>query len=273
LPRTAPLEEVVQPESQSFDNGGDMRRLAQRAVRIVWRLPGSRLAALTGSIATGHADLASDIDISLFGLKLADARVRRSLIAAMSDAPDDITQLTAETHAADAFWLDGRLADVRYFLISEARRLIADPVPRSQADYELLTRLSTADILVDYEFRGPNLTRDLQQATRRARDERMARASDHFRQAAGRLEASVEPPDIFCATVEAVLALFRLLAARNDRWILFPKWTAVWLEGLETVPPEFHARLSDVALLPFHRKNVQSKLDTLRAIAGEITGI
>jgi hypothetical protein len=244
---------------------------------IVWRLPGSRLAALTGSVAAGYADVTSDIDISLFGLKLPEADVRRSLIAATSSAPDDITQLTAKTHAADAFWLaedtDGQrlyLVDVHYFLLEEAQRLIEHPVPTSRPDEELLAALSTADVLVDYESRGPDLLSDLRQATRQARPQRMASALTELEQSLARLEGSTHGSGMFYATTDAILALFQLLAARNDRWIVFPKRTVAWLSGLEHVPRDLHERLSPVALLPFRSENLAVKLETLRTLESEI---
>jgi hypothetical protein len=257
-----------------------LRHLAQRAVRIVWRLPGSRLAVLTGSVATGYADLTSDIDISLFGVKLAPVDVRRSLIAATSSAPTDITQFTQKTYASDAFWLQDRAAggglhliDVRYFLIEEAQRLIAHPFPQSLAEHELLAHLSTADVLVDYEFRGPELIRDLQRATREARSERLARASADLHRALDRLQIVSESTTIFYATTDAILAFFQLLAARNDRWILFPKWSAAWLSGLEYVPADVHRRLSAVALLPSRPEHVADKLETLRALESEVMAL
>ncbi len=276
LPRIAEFE----TEPESFDarvrGQADLRRTARRAVRIVWRLPGSRLAALTGSVAAGYADLTSDIDISLFGLKLAEADVRRSLIAATSSAPDDITQMTRKTYAADAFWLADdspngglHLVDVRYFLIGEAQRLIEYPVPESKADEELLAALSTAEVLVDYEFRGPDLLNDLRQATRQARRERMARASADADRALADLQASSDSLRMFYGTTDAILALFQLLAARNDRWIVFPKRTAAWLDGLEHAPVDLHERLSAAALLPFRLENLSVKLETLRALEGE----
>jgi hypothetical protein len=277
LSRTADLKTT--PGSLNTPIGGhaDLMRTARRAVRIVWRLPGSRLAALTGSVASGYADLTSDIDISLFGLKLPEARLRRSLIAATSSAPDDITQLSKKTYAADAFWLTGGLPngdlvliDVHYFLIQDAQRLIEHPVPESRADEELLADLSTADILVDYEFRGPDLLNDLQQATRRARAERMARASASLNQALDQLQGSSDTVSMFYATTDAILALFQLLAARNDRWIVVPKRTPAWLKGLEHVPSDLHGRLGPVALLPFYRENLAAKLDTLHVLESEI---
>ncbi len=267
LARVADLESGAEMNESA---PADLLQLARRAVRIVWRLPGSRLAALTGSVAAGYADLSSDIDIALFGLKLPDAAVRRSLIAATSDAPNDIAQLTYKSHAADVFWLQNRLVDVRYFLIGEAERLIAHPAPQSPADYELLAHLSTADVLVDYEFRGPDLVRNLQKATRQARPERMARASARLEQALARLETAHATPLVFYATVEAVLAFFQLLAAHNDRWIVFPKWTPVWLAGLEHVPAEAHPRLSAIALLPSTPEHTPAKLHTLRALTDEL---
>jgi hypothetical protein len=217
LPKIAALE-PLRPYS-SDKPSKDLLPLARRAVRIVWRLPGSRLAAVSGSVAAGYADLSSDIDISLFGLKLPQAQVRRSLIAATSDAPDDITQLSSKTYASDTFWLNGRspqkdsnLINVRYFLIAEALRLFEHPAPQSQFDQELLAHLSTARVLVDYESRGPDLLDGLQRATRRARPERMARASARLEQALTRLQGSDDSP--------AILALFQLLAARNDQWIV-----------------------------------------------------
>jgi predicted nucleotidyltransferase len=250
-------------------NQVNLMRLARRAVRIVWRLPGSRLATLAGSVAAGYADLTSDIDIGLFGLKLPEARVRRSLIAATSDAAGDITQVSQKNYAEDTFWLEGRLTDVRYFLIEEARRLIEHPVPESRADHELLAHLSTAKVLVDYEFRGPDLLLDLQRATQQARPKRITRASAELDQALARLAVARDGPAVFYATVEAILALFQLLAAHNDRWIVFPKWTAAWLDGLEHVPADVHQRLSAIALLPFHPENIAAKAETLRALADE----
>jgi hypothetical protein len=265
------------PEMAAADQA-DLRRTAQRAVRIVWRLPGSRLATLTGSVASGYADVTSDIDISLFGLKLPKEDVRRSLIAATASAPKDITQLTKKTHAADAFWLEGTsagsrpyLIDVRYFLIEEAQRLIQDPVPKSRADEELLADLSTAEVLVDYEFRGPDLLQSLQQATRRARADRSARGSAEIQRALADLAAGRDSAAMFYATTSAILALFQLLAARNDRWIVLPKRTADWLSDLEQVPPDLHQRLSSVALLPFFPENRSAKLETLKALEREIS--
>jgi len=280
LPRIAALE--AEPESLPVIGAerADLQQIARRAVRIVWRLPGSRLAALTGSAALGYADLISDIDISLFGLKLPKTDVRRSLIAATSDEPDDITQLTQERYAVDTFWLkdhspggNAHLIDTHYFLIEDAQRLIKRPVPESRADVELLAHLSTAQILVDYESRGPDLLQDLHRATRQARSERMARASASLDQALAYLRASSHSPDIFYATTQAVLALLQLLAARNDRWILFPKWTSAWLDDLEVAPDDFHTRLSSVALLPFRQENVAAKLETLRVLKSEIKAL
>jgi len=270
LARVANFESGAEIAALAESEPADLLRLARRAVRIVWRLPGSRLATLTGSVAAGYADLTSDIDIALFGLKLPDATVRRSLVAATSDAPNDITQLTHKTHAADVFWLQNRLVDVRYFLIEEAERLIAHPAPHSPADFELLAHLSTADVLVDYEFRGPDLLRNLQKATRQARPERVAWASIRLEQALTQLKVARDVPPIFYATVEAILALFQLLAAHNDRWIVFPKWTPVWLAGLEHVPAEAHARLSAIALLPSTPEHTPAKLHTLRALTNEL---
>ncbi len=280
LPWVADLEAPAEPRPALAGDPADLRRVAQRAVRIVWRLPGSRLAALTGSVANGTADLTPDIDISLFGLKLPEASVRRSLIAATSGIPDDITQLTQARQAADLFWLNDRspserrwLIGVRYFLIEDARRLIERPVPESAADEQLLVHLSAADILVDYELRGPDLVNDLRQATRQARSERVARASDRLDQALAWLKTRGDSPGAFYATVEAILALFQLLAARNDRWIVFPRWTAAWLDGLEHVPADAHQRLSSVALSPFHPENVALKLETMRDLAEEIKAL
>jgi hypothetical protein len=277
LPRVADLK--IAPESPEMSAGDEaaLRRIAQRAVRIVWRLPGSRLAALTGSVAAGCADLTSDIDICLFGLKLPESGVRRSLIAATSSLPDDITQLTTKTHATDAFWLkegtanrNQHLIDVRYFLLDEAQRLIERPVPESRADTELLAALSTADILVDYECRGPDLLADLQQSTQQARSQRLTRAAADVDQALARLETSDHAHSMFYATTDAIMALFQLLAARNDRWIVFPKRTVAWLEGLEHAPAGLHERLSPVALLPFRPEKRAAKLETLRTLGNEI---
>lgn len=279
LPQIAALEPYAPGDDQGWLPGErmDLMPLARRAVRIVWRLPGSRLAALSGSVAAGNADLTSAVDISLFGLKLPDAKVRRSLIAATSDAPHDITQTSRQTYASDIFWLDGRssaqdprLIYVRYFLIEEARRLIEHPAPQSQADEELLAHLSTADVLVDYELRGPDLLDDLQRATRQAQPERMARASGWLNQALTRLQDSRDGSTILYDTVSAILALFQLLAARNDRWIAIPKWTAAWLDGLEHAPADTYQRLNAVALLPFHLENVPARVKALRALADEI---
>lgn len=279
LPKIAPLESPAPGGEQKNlpEAHLDLRPLARRAVRIVWRLPGSRLAALSGAVAASYADLTSDIDISLFGLKLPDTQVRRSLIAATSDAPDDITQLSHKTYASDMFWLnsrspdeDLRLINVRYFLIEEARRLIENPVPQSRADEELLAHLSTADVLVDYEFRGPDLLLDLQRATRQARSERMARASAQLDQALTHLQGSDDSPAILYGTADAILALFQLLAARNDRWITMPKWTAAWLDSLEHAPDDAHQRLSAIALLPSRPENVPTRVQTLRALASEV---
>jgi hypothetical protein len=276
LPWIADLETPTEPPPAPAGDLADWRRTAQQAVRIVWRLPGSRLAALTGSVAASYADLTSEIDVSLFGLKLPAADVRRSLIAATSARPDDITQLTQRGYAADVFWLNGRGADgnryqitVRYFLIAEARRLIEHPLPESKLEEELLAHLSTAEVLVDYELRGPDLLRDLQHATRRARPERVARAANDLDQALASLERSGDSPGIFYGTVEAIRALFQLLAARNDRWIIFPKWTAAWLDSLEHVPGDLYERLSAVALLPCRVENLAVKLETLAALAQE----
>jgi hypothetical protein len=277
LPRVADPETTLESPDTAVGDQADMRRTARKAVRIVWRLPGSRLAALTGSVAAGCADVTSDIDISLFGLKLPEADVRRSLIAATSSAPDDITQLTEKTHAADVFWLaedtGGQrlyLVDVRYFLLEEAQRLIEHPVPASRPDEELLAALSTADVLVDYESRGPDLLSDLRQATRQARPQRMASALTELEQSLARLEGSTHSSGMFYATTDAILALFQLLAARNDRWIVFPKRTVAWLSGLEHVPRDLHERLSPVALLPFRSENLAVKLETLRTLESEI---
>jgi len=277
LSRIADLEPRPELAPATGAEQADFQRIARRAVRIVWRLPGSRLAALTGSVDLGYADLISDIDVSLFGLKLPKADVRRSLIAATSDVPDDITQLTQERYAADTFWLKDRppggnsyLINVRYFLIEDAQRLIEHPVPESRADEELLAHLSTAQILVDYESRGPDLLQNVQKATRQARFERMARASASLDQALSDLQVSSAAPDIFYATTQAILALLQLLAARNDRWIVFPKWTSAWFNDLQVAPNDVHERLSKVALLPFRQENVVAKLETLRALRNDI---
>jgi hypothetical protein len=280
LPRIADLKIRREPRDVPLADQADLRRIAQQAVRIVWRLPGSRLATLTGSVAAGYADLTSDIDITLFGLGLPKADVRRSLIAATSSAPKDITQLTGKTYAADAFWLKAGpstsrpyLIDVRYFLIEEAQRLIEHPVPESPADEELLSDLSTADVLVDYEFRGPDLLHDLQQSTRRARSDRLARESAGVERAIADLKVSGDSASMFYATTDGVLALFRLLAARNDRWIVCPKRTLAWLEGLEHVPAYLHHRLSSAAMLPFRQENLSAKLETLRTLGNEIKAL
>jgi predicted nucleotidyltransferase len=270
LPRIAALDTATAPSAPAASPPGELRRIAQRAIRIVWRLPGSRLAALTGSVAAGYADLHSDVDISLLGLKFADPDVRRSLIAATSDAPEDITQRTTATYAADAFWLEDRLVDVRYFLLEHARRLIAEPVPQSREDYELLARLSNADILVDYEFRGPDLVRDLQRATRRSRSDRVARTAAQLEVAIQRLGESHDTPAIFYTSVEAILSLFQLLAARNDRWIVLPKRTPDWLGGLTYAPADIYERLRQVALLPCGPENVPDKVKGLRDLADEV---
>ncbi len=283
LPVVAWLPKIAALEPQRQDSpkpSTDPLPLARRAVRIVWRLPGSRLAAFSGSVAAGHADLSSDIDISLFGLKLPQAPVRRSLIAATSDAPDDITQTSSKTYASDAFWLnarapqkDLRLINVHYFLIEEALRLFEHPAPQSQFEQELLAHLSTANVLVDYESRGPDLLDGLQRATCRARPERMARASAQLGQALARLQGSDDSPTIFDNSVAALLALFQLLAARNDQWIVIPKWTAAWLDDLEHAPVDAHQRLSFIALLPAHPSTITDRARALRALADEISAL
>jgi len=277
LAKVADLESASEPALMPDGDPADLKEIARRAVRIVWRLPGSRLAAVSGSVALGYADLTSDIDISLFGLKLPDPDVRRSLIAATAGVPDDITQLTTKSHAVDVFWLrdrspDGNLrqVDVRYFLIDEAKRLIENPVPESQADCDLLTRLSTSEFLVDYESRGPDLLRDLKHATQLARAERTAQASADFDRALAHLRASGDNgANSFYATTDAVLALFQLLAARNDRWIYCPKRAAAWIEDLEHAPADAHQRISAVALLPSRAENISSKFETLAELAQE----
>jgi hypothetical protein len=276
LPWIADLGTPAIPSPSPAEDAVDWRRIAQQAVRIVWRLPGSRLAALTGSVAAGYADLVSEIDVGLFGLKLPQADVRRSLIAATSALPGDITQLTQDRYAADIFWLEDRgpggdryQITVRYFLITEAQRLIEHPVPESRMEEELLAHLSTAQVLVDYELRGPDLLRDLRQATQRARPERVARAASCLDQALAQLQAGRDSADFFYGTVEALLGLFHLLAARNDRWIIFPKSTSAWLDSLPHGPVDIHERLSAVALLPFRPENLAVKLETLSALAQE----
>ena len=277
LAKVADLEIVSEPAKVPDGDWADLKEIARRAVRIVWRLPGSRLAAVSGSVALGYADLTSDIDITLFGLKLPDPDVRRSLIAATAVVPDDITQLTTKSYAVDVFWLrdrspDGKLRqiDVRYFLIDEAKRLIKHPVPESQADCELLTHLSTAEFLVDYESRGPDLLQDLRHATRLARPERLAKASADFDRAMAHLQTSGDHvPSSFYATTDAILALFQLLAARNDRWIFCPKRTEAWLEDLEHASADAHQRISAVALLPFRAENISYRFETLTKLAQE----
>ncbi len=78
---------------------------------------------------------------------------------------------------------------------------------------------------------------------------------------------------MFYATTSAILALFQLLAARNDRWIVLPKRTAEWLSDLEQVPLDLHQRLSSAALLPFLPENRRAKLETLHALQREIDGL
>lgn len=280
FPQIADLDTTRESLDAPVADQADLRRIAQQAVRIVWRLPGSRLATLTGSVAAGYADLTSDVDVRLFGLKLPKVDVRRSLIAATSSLPEDITQLTKKTYAADAFWLKDDLSksrpyliDVRYFLIEEAQRLIEHPVPGSRADEELLADLSNADVLVDYESRGPDLLHELQQATQQARADRLARASADIERALADLKASGDSASMFYATTDAILALFQLLAARNDRWIVFPKRTAAWLDGLKHVPADLHQRLSPAALLPFRPENLPAKLETLRTLGSEIRAL
>jgi hypothetical protein len=277
LPKTADLKIASEPIEMIYSDRADLKEIARRAVRIVWRLPGARLAAVSDPVPLGYTDLTADIAISLFGLKLPDPAVRRSLIAATAGLADDITQLTRESYAADIFWLrdrspDGNLrqVDVRYFSIDEARRLTEHPVPASQTDWELLMRLSTSEFLVDYESRGPDLLHDLQQATRRARPERLAKASADFDRAMMDLNASGDDvPRNFYAATDAILALFQLLAARNDRWILYPTSTAAWFDSLEHAPVDAHQRISAIALLPFHAKNNHNRSETLSALAQE----
>jgi hypothetical protein len=129
--------------------------------------------------------------------------------------------------------------------------------------------LSNADILVDYQFLGPDLIRDLQRATRHSRSDRMARAAAQLEGAVQRLGESRDTPAIFNGTVEAILSLFQLLAARNDRWIVLPKRTPDWLGGLTFTPADIYERLRQVALLPCAPENVLAKLEALRDLADE----
>jgi hypothetical protein len=155
-------------------------------------------------------------------------------------------------------------------LIDEALRLIENPVPESRADWELLSCLSTAEFLVDYELRGPDLLHDLQRATRLARPERMAKAAVDIDQALTRLKASADDgPRSFYATTDAILTLFQLLAARNDRWLICPKDTAVWFDNLEHAPADAHQRISSIALLPFRAEHTPSRLQTLTELTQE----
>jgi hypothetical protein len=277
LPKTADLKIGSEPVRVAHDDQADLKEIARRAVRIVWRLPGSRLAAMSDPTPHGYTDLTADIAISLFGLKLPDPAVRRSLIAATADLADDITQLTRESYAADIFWLQDRLSgenlrqvDVRYFSIDEASRLAEHPLPVSQTDWELLIRLSTAEFLVDYELRGPDLLRDLQQSTRRVRPERLAKASADFDRAITDLRASGDDvPRNFYAATDAILALLQLFAARNDRWIHCPRSTSAWFGSLDHAPMDAHQRMSAIALLPFRAENNHSRSETLAALAQE----
>lgn len=277
LSKTADLKIGSEPIGVTHSDQADLKEIARRAVRIVWRLPGARLAAVSDPAPHGYADLTAEVAISLFGLKLPDPAVRRSLIAATADLADDITQLTRESYAADIFWLRDRSSgrnlrqvDVRYFSIDEASRLAEHPVPASQTDWELVIRLSTAEFLVDYELRGPDLLHDLQQSTRRVRPERLDKASADFDRAITDLRASGDDvPRNFYAATDAILALFQLLAARNDRWIHCPRSTPAWFDSLEHAPMDAQQRMTAIALLPFRAENNHSRSETLATLARE----
>jgi hypothetical protein len=92
-------------------------------------------------------------------------------------------------------------------------------------------------------------------------------------QALARLQGSADSLAVFDNSVTALLALFQLLAARNDQWIVIPKWTATWLDKLEHAPDDAHQRLSAIALLPAHPENVPERVRALRALADEISAL
>ncbi len=269
-------DQVPQPQVEGLDplepDLGRTMSLARQAVRIVWRLPGGHMSALTGSVAAGWADRTSDVDIVVYGDHLADETVRRSLIGATSDSDQDVSTLTYKRQARDRFWLDGRLIDVRYFLLEDVKRLVEYPVTRSPQDKEILAQVDNLESLYDPTFLMVNVLapKDLERAAKRAREERLGLAGARLDQALSRLSDSGQPdPTLLYGTVTVILGLFNLLAARNDRWLAFPRWTANWLDQLGVAPAETHARLTDVVTTPFRPNYAAAKVKALRALVAE----
>jgi len=266
------VEELValEPDSSQTMN------LARRAVRIVWRLPGGWMTALTGSGAAGMADQSSDVDIVVYSDQLADEAVRRSLVGATSDGHQDATHLTQKRYARDVFWLDGRMIDVRYYLLEDLKRLVEHPIPHSRLEKEMLAQLDNLNALYDPTLVMLNVLDppDIRRAFQGVRAERLNAETSRLDEALARLSGSSEHgPARLHATVEVILALFDLLAARNDRWIAFPRWTAAWLERLDAAPPDAQERLMGVAATPFRHETTVAKAATLRALASEVRAL
>lgn len=268
------LDRVPPPEVEELaplePDSGHTMSLARRAVRIVWRLPGGWMTGLTGSGAAGLADQGSDVDLVVYGDRLADEAVRSSLVRATSDNHQKATHLTQKRYARDVFWLDGRMIDVRYYLLEDLKRLVEHPIPHSQREKEMLAQVDNLNALYDPTLVMLNVLDppDVRRALQRVRAERLNAEASRLNEALTRLSGSPEHgPTRLYTTVEVILALFDLLAARNDRWITFPRWTATWLERLDAAPPDTQERLMDVAATPFRPDTTVAKLVTLASEA------
>jgi hypothetical protein len=244
----------------SASTPGPIPPVASRIAEAIGRIPGVIAVSLGGSVGSGLADAASDLDFHVFWAEpLAPPAEREAHLATIADAGSIIARPgTASWDLEDWFAVDGRLVELIYIAWRDVEADVAQAYATGLTDGEFTTaRLhnyahghaihdptgvlrATQDRL---NLTYPEATREL---LLRREPERLAMALKQLRVAQGRRDLLFAQHRRY--TVQAIF--FNLLFALNRRYHPGEKRLLKHAERCPIAPADLSARWEYIALLP-----------------------
>lgn len=229
------------------------------------------------SLGKGLADETSDIDLDIICESIPDEPTRRRLVTSLVDDSSEIRIRSDCGLYSDEFFVHGILVDTRYWPYSRWTKLIETPKITSYWDEEALSHLDSMQPMWDPSSVISLNQARLRETTASTRKTRTLACMEQFSSSLDALKCQVEQKvskyEFLCAMTDNLSILFKILAALNDRWIVFPKWARQWTGDLSKTIPDFCVRIENVILeeLP---KNERGKIaQTINGISEDVSNL
>lgn len=202
-----------------------------------------------GSLSKGFADETSDIDLDIISSYIPEENSRYDL---MKDKACEIRLRSDHNSANDEYFIGKTLIDVRYWNFTKWSKLVEKPQISSYWDEEALSHLDSMKILWDpNEVIVRHKTR-LKITTANIRKRRVSNSleqlSVNIQNLMKQKKQSASNREILFAITDCISSIFNILAALNNEWVVFPKWSRQWIESLKVCIPGLYPQIECIIL-------------------------